>query len=42
MQTRFSRLARESVEEQQRIDGADTVPFEAFRQQYLSPRRLVV
>jgi glutamate--cysteine ligase len=42
MQTRFSRLARESVEEQQRIEGADTVPFEAFRQQYLSPQRLVV
>jgi len=42
MQARFSRLARESVEEQQRIDGADTVPFEEFRQQYLSPQRLVV
>ncbi|WP_372526835.1 glutamate--cysteine ligase [Piscinibacter sp.] len=42
MQTRFSRLATESVEEQQRIDGADTVPFEEFRQQYLSPLRLVV
>jgi glutamate--cysteine ligase len=42
MQTRFNRLARESVEEQQRIEGADTVPFEAFRQQYLSSQRLVV
>jgi glutamate--cysteine ligase len=42
MQTRFSRLARGSVEEQQRIDGADTMPFETFRQQYLSPQRLVV
>ena len=41
MQTRFNRLARESVEEQQRIEAADNVPFEEFRQQYLSPLRLV-
>jgi glutamate--cysteine ligase len=41
MQTRFDRLARESVEVQQRIEGADSVPFEEFRQQYLSPQRLM-
>ncbi|HUG22647.1 glutamate--cysteine ligase [Piscinibacter sp.] len=39
---RFERLARESVQEQQRIDSADTLPFEAFRHQYLSPRGLVL
>lgn len=42
VQARFERLARESVQEQQRIDGADTLPFEAFRQKYLSPRGLEV
>ena len=42
VQARFERLARESVQEQQRIDSADTRPFEAFRQQYLSPRGLEV
>ena len=41
LRLRFNRLARESVQEQQRIDGADTLPFEEFRQQYLSPQRLV-
>jgi len=41
MQTRFDRLARESVQEQQRIEAADTMPFEEFRQQYLSPQRLL-
>jgi len=38
----LSRLARESMQEQQRIEAADTVPFEVFRQQYLSPRGLVI
>jgi glutamate--cysteine ligase len=38
----FNRLARESVQEQLRIAGADTLSFEEFRQQYLSPQRLVV
>jgi glutamate--cysteine ligase len=42
MQAHFTRLAKESVQEQQRIDGADTLSFEDFRQQYLSPQRLVV
>jgi glutamate--cysteine ligase len=34
---RFARLAAESLEEQRRIEAADTLPFESFRQQYLSP-----
>jgi glutamate--cysteine ligase len=38
----FTRLARESVQEQQRIEAADTLAFEEFRQQYLSPQRLAV
>jgi len=37
---RFERLAKESIEEQQRIEASDTIPFEAFRQLYLAPIRL--
>jgi len=37
---RFERLAKESIEEQKRIEEADTIPFEAFRQLYLAPIRL--
>ena len=42
MQMRLAALATDSAEEQLRIESAETVPFEAFRQQYLSPRRLMV
>jgi glutamate--cysteine ligase len=28
------------VLEQRRIEGADTMPFEVYRQEYLAPRRL--
>jgi glutamate--cysteine ligase len=37
---RFARLADESVTEQRRIEAADTLPFEAYRQLYLAPVRL--
>jgi len=37
---RFARLAGESVTEQLRIEAADTLPFEAYRQLYLAPFRL--
>lgn len=37
---RFARLAEESVTEQRRIEAADTLPFEAYRQLYLAPVRL--
>jgi glutamate--cysteine ligase len=37
---RFENLAKESIEEQQRIEASDTIPFEAFRQLYLAPIRL--
>jgi glutamate--cysteine ligase len=37
---RFARLAGESTAEQRRVEAADTVPFETYREQYLSPLRL--
>ncbi len=37
---RGSSLARQSLEEQQAIEAADTVPFEVYRQRYLSTERL--
>jgi glutamate--cysteine ligase len=40
VEKRFAQLARESLEEQQQIEAADTLPFEIYRQQYLAPERL--
>ena len=37
---RFASLAAISLDEQRLIEAADTVPFETYRQQYLSPLRL--
>ncbi len=37
---KFARLAEESLAAQRRIEAADTVPFETFRQRYLSPDQL--
>jgi glutamate--cysteine ligase len=42
VEARFARLAEESAAEQRRIEAADTVPFEAFRQRYLAPEQLRV
>jgi glutamate--cysteine ligase len=39
---RFAALAEESVREQGRIEAADTLPFETYRQRYLSPLALNV
>jgi len=39
-QQRFEAMARESVLEQKRVEAADTMPFEIYRQEYLAPRRL--
>ena len=36
----FARLAQESLAEQRKIEAADSVPFETYRQQYLSRERL--
>jgi glutamate--cysteine ligase len=37
---RFAAQAAESVAEQQRIEAADTLPFEQWRRDYLAPERL--
>ena len=39
---RFARMAEESHVEQKEIEAADTMPFEIYRQQYLSRERLGV
>ena len=39
-QARFETMAAESVAGQLRIEAADTMPFEVYRQAYLSPQRL--
>lgn len=39
---RFELMAGQSLSEQQRIEAADTLPFEAYRQQYLSAQSLFV
>ena len=38
----FERQAADSIQEQAAIEAADTLPFEAFRQDYMSPSHLVV
>jgi glutamate--cysteine ligase len=38
---RFAALAEASVAEQQRIEAADALPFEAYRAAYLAPERLL-
>jgi glutamate--cysteine ligase len=40
LQQRFEAMAAESVQAQQRIEAADTMPFEIYRKAYLSPGRL--
>jgi glutamate--cysteine ligase len=37
---RFARLARESLDKQRQIEGADTLPFEEYRKKYLAVERL--
>jgi len=39
-EARFERLARESIAKQREIEAADSVPFETYRQRYLSPDSL--
>jgi glutamate--cysteine ligase len=39
---RFERLARESIARQREIEAADSLPFEAYLQKYLSPASLNV
>ena len=40
LQARHEATARQSVEEQAVVEASDTLPFELFRQQYVSPQRL--
>jgi glutamate--cysteine ligase len=39
-QAQFERMTQTSVEAQKRIEAADTMPFEMYRAQYVSPMRL--
>ena len=40
-QALFEREAQQSLEQQRAIEAADTVPFETFRQDYVSAKRLM-
>jgi glutamate--cysteine ligase len=42
LQDRFVAMAQASIAEQKRIEAGDTMPFEQYRQQYLSVERLGV
>jgi glutamate--cysteine ligase len=37
---RFAQMAEASLREQQLVEAGDSLPFEVYRQQYLSPQRL--
>jgi len=39
-QAEFERMTEDSIQEQRRIEAADTMPFEIYREQYVSPARL--
>jgi glutamate--cysteine ligase len=39
-QARFTALSEQSLRDQKAIEAADSMPFEAYRQQYVSPERL--
>ena len=39
-QAHFQAMSAQSVREQVRIEAADTLPFEQYRQQYIAPERL--
>ena len=41
-QAEFEQMTAESIQEQKRIEAADTMPFEIYREQYVSPSRLGV
>ncbi len=40
VETRFAHMAADSLQEQRTIEAADSLPFEVYRQKYLSPERL--
>jgi glutamate--cysteine ligase len=41
LQARFEAMAAQSLRDQQAIEASDSLPFELYRQQYVSPERLV-
>jgi glutamate--cysteine ligase len=41
-QAHFEALTRQSIAEQKKIEASDSMPFEVYRQNYLSPERLVL
>ncbi len=41
LQAKFEAMAAKSVRDQQAIEAGDSLPFELYRQQYVSPARLV-
>ena len=40
LQARMESVVRQSLEDQAAVEAADTMPFEQYRQQYISPERL--
>jgi glutamate--cysteine ligase len=40
LRSRFAQMARESTAEQAHIEAQDTIPFEQYRREYVSPARL--
>jgi glutamate--cysteine ligase len=40
LHTRMEAIAQQSVIDQKQVEAADTIPFEQYRQQYVSPERL--
>ena len=40
LRDRYDHMAVASMEEQRRIERSDTMPFEEYRRQYVSPERL--
>jgi glutamate--cysteine ligase len=40
LQARMEAVVRQSVEDQKAVEAADALPFEQYRQQYISPERL--
>ena len=41
-QAHFAALSQQSVAEQKKIEASDTLPFEIYREQYVSAARLVL
>jgi glutamate--cysteine ligase len=40
LQAKYEAMATKSVEDQRAIEAADSMPFEIYRQEYISPARL--